>query len=83
MTVLTAAERRLLLEVAFAGVNHGLLHQVNAILPVVPSLVTDTDACAVCTAILLLGMNTPEEAKRVLEHVNTPEAKVVMNGFLL
>ncbi len=83
MTVLTTAERRLLLEVAFAGINHGLLRQVSAILPVVPSLVTDTDARAVCTAILLLGMNTPEEAKRVLEHVNTPEAKVVMNCFLL
>ncbi|MFT8211843.1 MAG: EscG/YscG/SsaH family type III secretion system needle protein co-chaperone [Symbiopectobacterium sp.] len=83
MTVLTASERRLLLEAAFAGANHGLLRQVSAILPVVPNLVTNADDCAVCTAVLLLGMNTPEEAKRVLEQVNTPEAKVVMNCFSL
>lgn len=83
MSVLTSAERQLLLETAFAGVNHGLLRQVRAIVPVVPSLVSDSDACAVCMAVLLLGLDAPEEAKRVLEHVNTPDAKVVKQCFSL
>lgn len=83
MSVLTSAERALLLEAAFAGVNHGLWRQVRAIVPVVPKLVTDSDDCAVCMAVLLLGLEAPEEAKRVLEHVNTPDADVVKHGFSL
>ncbi|WP_252120349.1 EscG/YscG/SsaH family type III secretion system needle protein co-chaperone [Symbiopectobacterium purcellii] len=83
MSVLTSAERQLLLETAFAGVNHGLWRQVRAIVPVVPNLVTDRDDCAVCMAVLLLGLEAPEEAVRVLEHVNTPDANVVKQCFSL
>lgn len=83
MSVLTSAERRLLLETAFAGVNHGLLRQVRAIVPVVPNLVSDSDACAVCMAVLLLGLDEPEEAMLALEHVNTSDANVVKQCFSL
>ncbi|QZN98166.1 EscG/YscG/SsaH family type III secretion system needle protein co-chaperone [Symbiopectobacterium purcellii] len=72
-----------MLETAFAGVNHGLWRQVRAIVPVVPNLVTDRDDCAVCMAVLLLGLEAPEEAVRVLEHVNTPDANVVKQCFSL
>lgn len=83
MTLLTAAERQLLLEVAFAGVNHGLLHQVRAMLPALPFLVADKDTRAVCQAVLLVGLNEPEQARCALEGVALPEAQIVRQCFSL
>lgn len=81
MTSLTVAERQLLVEAAFAGINHGLLHQVRAFLPALPLLVADRDTCAICHAVLLLGLNESEQAKRVLASVHIPEADVIRRCF--
>jgi type III secretion system SsaH family protein len=75
MTLLTTNERRLLVETAFAGINHGLQRQVRAMLPALPQLV------AVCLAVLLAGLDEPERARQILADINLPEAESLRNYF--
>ncbi|MEY4475372.1 MAG: hypothetical protein RL248_1139 [Pseudomonadota bacterium] len=81
MTLLTTNERRLLVETAFAGINHGLQRQVRAMLPALPQLVADKDMQAVCLAVLLAGLDEPERARQILADINLPEAESLRNYF--
>lgn len=83
MTLLTVAERQLVLEAAFAGINHGLERQVRAMLPAIPLLVADKDACAICCAILLVGLNESPHASQFLAGVGAPDAEIVRRCFSL
>ncbi|NLS55320.1 EscG/YscG/SsaH family type III secretion system needle protein co-chaperone [Hafnia alvei] len=76
---LTDNERRLLVETAFAGINHGLHRQVRAMLPAVPYLVPDKEMRAVCLAVLLAGLDEPELARQTLVDITLPEAELLRN----
>lgn len=80
--MLTDSERRLVLEAALAGSNHGLLPQVRDILPALHLLVPDAGLRAVCRAVLLLGLGQPEQAQQALEECDTPEADVLRSCCL-
>jgi len=82
MTGLTTNERRLVLEAAFAGVNHRLHQQVQAILPALPLLVADDELQAVCRAILLTGLNQPECAHQTLTDISLPEADLLRRWLI-
>lgn len=75
--MLTEKERRLVVEAAFAGINHGLQRQVQAILPALPLLVENTSLQALCRAVLLAGLNESVLAHRALADVALPEAEAV------
>lgn len=75
--MLTDKERRLVVEAAFAGINHGLQRQVHAILPALPLLVDDTSLQALCRVVLLIGLNEPAQARQALSDVALPEAEIV------
>ncbi|MGL5698967.1 MAG: EscG/YscG/SsaH family type III secretion system needle protein co-chaperone [Kluyvera sp.] len=81
MMVLTEDERRLVVESAFAGINHGLQRQVQEILPALPLLVADTRLQALCEAILLAGLNESEKARQILSDVAIPEAETLKAWF--
>lgn len=78
---LSDAERRLLLEVMFAGLNHNLRAQVQAMLPALPCIVPDQKLQALCLALLLAGLNEPRKAGQILERVDLPEAKALRPFF--
>lgn len=73
MMLLTENERRLVVEAAFAGINHGLQRQVRAILPALSLLVMDASLQALCRAVLLVGLNEFDEARQTLANVVLPE----------
>nr|WP_255483425.1 EscG/YscG/SsaH family type III secretion system needle protein co-chaperone [Cedecea sp. P7760] len=75
--MLTEKERRLVVEAAFAGINHGLQRQVHAILPALPLLVENTSLQALCRAVLLAGLNESALARQALADVALPEAETV------
>ncbi|MGG1905377.1 EscG/YscG/SsaH family type III secretion system needle protein co-chaperone [Enterobacter ludwigii] len=75
--MLTENERRLVVEAAFAGINHGLQRQVRAILPALPLLVENTSLQALCRAVLLAGLNESALARQTLADVALPEAETV------
>jgi type III secretion system SsaH family protein len=75
--MLTEKERRLVVEAAFAGINHGLQRQVHAILPALPLLVENTSLQALCRAVLLAGLNESTLARKALADVALPEAETV------
>lgn len=75
--MLTEKERRLVVEAAFAGINHGLQRQVRAILPALPLLVENTSLQALCRAVLLAGLNESALARQALADVALPEAETV------
>lgn len=75
--MLTEKERRLVVEAAFAGINHGLQRQVHAILPALPLLVENTGLQALCRAVLLAGLNESVLARQALADVALPEAEIV------
>lgn len=75
--MLTEKERRLVVEAAFAGINHGLQRQVRAILPALPLLVENTSLQALCRAVLLAGLNESVLARQALADVALPEAETV------
>jgi len=75
--MLTEKERRLVVEAAFAGINHGLQRQVRAILPALPLLVENTSVQALCRAVLLAGLNESALARQALADVALPEAETV------
>ncbi len=75
--MLTEKERRLVVEAAFAGINHGLQRQVRAILPALPLLVENTSLQALCRAVLLAGLNEYALARQALADVALPEAETV------
>lgn len=75
--MLTENERRLVVEAAFAGINHGLQRQVHAILPALPLLVENTSLQALCRAVLLAGLNESSLARQALAEVTLPEAEIV------
>ncbi len=75
--MLTEKERQLVVEAAFAGINHGLQRQVRGILPALPLLVEDTSLQALCRAVLLAGLNKSVQAHRALADVAPPEAEAV------
>lgn len=75
--MLTEKERRLVVEAAFAGINHGLQRQVRAILPTLPLLVENTSLQALCRAVLLAGLNESALARQALADVALPEAETV------
>lgn len=81
MMLLTDIERRLLVEAAFAGINHGLMRQVHAILPALPLLVNDPSLLALCRVILLAGLNESVQARQVLADVALPEAEILKTWF--
>ncbi|ECC9830782.1 EscG/YscG/SsaH family type III secretion system needle protein co-chaperone [Salmonella enterica subsp. enterica] len=66
--------RRLLLEIMFAGVNHSLISQVHAMLPVLTVIVPDKKLQLVCLALLLAGLNEPLKAAKILSDIDLPEA---------
>lgn len=74
-------DRRLLLEIMFAGINHNLLTQVHAMLPALPLIVLDKKLQAVCRALLLAGLNEPLKARQILERIDLPEAKTLRPFF--
>lgn len=74
---LTEKERRLVVEAAFAGLNHGLQRQVRTILPALPLLVENTSLQALCRAVLLAGLNESALARQALADVALPEAETV------
>lgn len=74
---LSDEERRLLLEVMFAGVNHGLLAQVEGMIAVLPDLIPDPQQRTLCMAVLLAGLNQPQKAQQTLACVDLPEAEVM------
>lgn len=75
--MLTEKERRLVVEAAFAGLNHGLQRQVRTILPALPLLVENTSLQALCRAVLLAGLNESALARQALADVALPEAETV------
>ena len=75
--MLTEKERRLVVEAAFAGINHGLQRQIRAILPALPLLVENTSLQALCRAVLLAGLNESALARQALADVALPEAETV------
>lgn len=75
--MLTEKERQLVVEAAFAGINHGLQRQVRAILPALPLLVENTSLQALCRAVLLAGLNESELARKAIADVTLPEAETV------
>jgi type III secretion system SsaH family protein len=75
--MLTEKGRRLVVEAAFAGINHGLQRQVHAILPALPLLVENTSLQALCRAVLLAGLNESALARQALADVALPEAETV------
>ncbi|KML18209.1 type III secretion protein [Leclercia adecarboxylata] len=75
--MLTDKERQLVVEAAFAGINHGLQRQVHAILPALPLLVENTSLQALCRAVLLAGLNESALARQALADVALPEAETV------
>lgn len=75
--MLTEKERRLVVEAAFAGINHGLQRQVRAILPALPLLAENTSLQALCRAVLLGGLNESALARQALADVVLPEAETV------
>lgn len=75
--MLTENERRLVVEAAFAGINHGLQRQVHAILPALPLLVENASLQALCRAVLLAGLNESTLARQALAEVALPEAETV------
>ncbi|KAF1368388.1 EscG/YscG/SsaH family type III secretion system needle protein co-chaperone [Yokenella regensburgei] len=75
--MLTEKERRLVVEAAFAGINHGLQRQVRAILPALPLLVENSSLQALCRAVLLAGLNESALARQALADVALPEAETV------
>lgn len=77
--MLTEKERRLVVEAAFAGINHGLQRQVHAILPTLPLLVENTSLQALCRAVLLAGLNESALARQALADVALPEAETLRN----
>lgn len=79
--MLTENERRLVVEAAFAGINHGLQRQVQAILPTLHLLVENTSLQALCRAVLLAGLNESAQARQALLDVALPEAEIVKTWF--
>lgn len=77
--MLTQKERRLVVEAAFAGINHGLQRQVHAILPALPVLVENKSLQALCRSVLLVGLNEYALARHSLAGVALPEAETVKN----
>jgi len=75
--MLTENERRLVVEAAFAGINHGLQRQVHAILPAMPFLVENTSLQALCRVVLLAGLNESSLARLALAEIALPEAETV------
>jgi type III secretion system SsaH family protein len=75
--MLTEKERQLVVEAAFAGINHGLQRQVRAILPALPLLVENSSLQALCRAVLLAGLNESALARQALADVALPEAETV------
>lgn len=82
MTLLTDIQRKLLVEVAFAGVNHGLRRQVRAMLPALPYLVPDKKMHSVCLAILLAGLGEPVKAEQILQQENIPDSEKINTLFI-
>lgn len=78
---LSDEERRLLLEVMFAGVNHSLMCQVHGMLPALSILVPDKKLQSVCLAVLLVGLNRPLKAVQILAGVDLPEAEILRALF--
>lgn len=77
MTLLSDQERRLVVEAAFAGVNHGLLPQSRVILAALPLLVPDDTLCHLCQALLHAGLNEGSEAKQILSRIDLPQANTL------
>lgn len=75
--MLTENERRLVVEAAFAGINHGLQRQVHAILSAMPLLVENTSLQALCRVVLLAGLNESSLARLALAEIALPEAETV------
>lgn len=75
--MLTEKERRLVIEAAFAGINHCLQRQVHAILPALPLLVENTNLQALCRAVLLAGLGESTQARQALSDVTLAEAEIV------
>jgi len=74
MSQLPTEYRRLLLESAFAGINHGLHHQVEQILPALPILIPDSALRTLCMAVLLAGLKDTSRATELLGTCTHPDA---------
>ncbi|WP_074013873.1 EscG/YscG/SsaH family type III secretion system needle protein co-chaperone [Candidatus Sodalis sp. SoCistrobi] len=77
MTMLADTDRRLLVEIACAGVNHGYRRQVRAMLPALPYLVPDESLRAACHAFLLFGLDEIGAARGCLAQATGPEAETL------
>lgn len=77
MKMLTDDARRLVVEAAIAGGNHGLVSQVQAILPALPLLIPESNARAICEAVLLFSLHRHDEARTLLQGIALPEAAVL------
>lgn len=77
MTMLADADRRLLVELACAGVNHGYRQQVRAMLPALPFLVPDESLRAACHAFLLFGLDDIATARARLARATGPEVETL------
>ncbi|WP_148203664.1 EscG/YscG/SsaH family type III secretion system needle protein co-chaperone [Sodalis glossinidius] len=75
--MLSDTDRRLLVEIACAGVNHGYRPQVRAMLPALPCLIPDESLRAVCHAFLLFGLDEIAAARGCLAQVTGPEAETL------
>ncbi|MEW9906581.1 MAG: EscG/YscG/SsaH family type III secretion system needle protein co-chaperone [Candidatus Symbiodolus clandestinus] len=66
--------RQLVVSIAFAAINHGLLRQAEEIAAAFPDLIVDAENRALCQALLLFGLKQPTAAWRSLSQCCSTEA---------
>lgn len=78
MILLTRECRQLVVEAALAGVNHSLLEESRNILNVLPQLISDTQVCLICEAMLRFGLNEQTAALALLATSTSEEAQAML-----
>ncbi|KLU21489.1 hypothetical protein EOS_35535 [Caballeronia mineralivorans PML1(12)] len=77
MTQIDRASRCLLIQAAFAAVNHRLKPQIEAMIVILPSLIDDERDRELCRAVLLYGLERNIEALSHIGERQDPEARAV------
>jgi len=81
MSTLKREDRRLLVELAFCAVNHGLIQQAESIRLALSVLIADDAVRRRCDILLLIGLHRIDEAKVLLEQC-TPQQAIEFHALL-
>ncbi|WGL98733.1 EscG/YscG/SsaH family type III secretion system needle protein co-chaperone [Arsenophonus sp. aPb] len=68
-------DKQLLVEIALAAANHGLIKQAYAMLAAFPELIADEDARALCSSLVYFALGENSAALRSLTGMKSNQAE--------